>query len=81
MTYAADLRHFAPPAADAASSGAVTNKPSLLRRIYDAIIEARQRRADQDIARFLERSGGRLTDSIEREMMQSRWSDNWKARD
>ena len=69
MTYAADIRHFTPPAADAASpySGAATNKPSLLRRVYDAIIEARQRQADQDIARWLVQSGWRLTDNTERE--------------
>ena len=43
-------------------------KPSLLRRFYGAIVEARQREADRQIARFLGGTGGRLTDSIEREI-------------
>jgi hypothetical protein len=41
-----------------------------LRRIYDAIHASRQRQADRDIAAYIERSGGRLTDSMERELME-----------
>jgi hypothetical protein len=41
-----------------------------VRRVYDAIHDSRQRQADRDIAAYIERSGGRLTDSIERELME-----------
>lgn len=42
----------------------------LLGRVYDAIQASRQRHADQDIAAYIARSGGHLTDSVEREMME-----------
>lgn len=42
-------------------------KRSLFRRWYDAFMAAQQRRADREIARYIEASGG-LTDSVEREI-------------
>ena len=48
-----------------------------LRRVFDAVM--RSRRANADIARHLQLSGGRLTDEIEREMMQ-RLTRNWNLR-
>ncbi len=83
MTYAAHHRDFVPYFRDQASttrSNAVANKAGVLRRIFDAIIESRQKQADRDIARFLARSGGRLTDDIEREMTQRLLTGNWNAR-
>ena len=41
----------------------------LARRLSDAFAAQRQREVDREIARVLARSGGRLTDSMEREMM------------
>jgi len=41
---------------------------SVLRRFYDAIIKARQAEAEREIARYLAHRGGKLTDSIEREI-------------
>ena len=41
----------------------------LLRRVYDAFQASRQRKADREVAAYIERSGGHLTDSVEREMM------------
>ena len=35
-----------------------------------------KRRADREIARYLERSGGRLTDDIERRMIESLMHNN-----
>ena len=49
------------------------------RRVYNAVMRARARRANEDIARHLQHSGGRLTDEIEREMMQ-RLTRNWNLR-
>ena len=51
----------------------------LLRRVFDAVIQSRQRRVNEDIARYLHQSGGRLTDEIEREMMQQ-LTRNWNFR-
>ena len=42
----------------------------IFRRMFDGMLEARQRKADRDIAAYIARSGGRLTDSIERELME-----------
>ena len=52
--------HFAP--AEAAHK-------SVWRRFYDAIVVGQQRRADREIARFLETHGGLLTDDMERQIM------------
>jgi hypothetical protein len=51
----------------------------LLRRIFDAVTRSRQRHVNEDIARYLHQSGGRLTDEIEREMMQQ-LTRNWNFR-
>jgi hypothetical protein len=66
MAYATDhlefARYYDPAARKAGHRG-------LLRRAYDALHASRQRQADRDIAAYVERSGGRLSDSIERELM------------
>ena len=40
------------------------------RRLYDAIMESHQRDFERQIARYMARSGGRLTDSMERELSE-----------
>jgi hypothetical protein len=66
MAYATDHLDFnayhAPASREAAG-------PGLLGRIYGAIHASRQRQADHDVAAYIQRSGGRLTDSVERELM------------
>ena len=83
MTYAAHHRDFVPYFGDKASTrrNAVANKAGVLRRIFDAAFESRQKQAERDIARFLARSGGRMTDDIEREMTQRLLTSNWNARE
>ena len=54
------------PQADAESA----KRTGIFNRLFDAIEKSRQREADQVITAYLARSGGRLTDSVEREMMQ-----------
>ena len=83
MTYAAHHSHFAPNSTPSASpkSNAIAKKPGVLWRIFDAIVESRQKSADREIARRLARSGGRITDNIEREITQSLLTGNWKVRD
>lgn len=41
---------------------------SRLRRLLDVAIEPRRREVDRAAVRLIERSGGRLTDSLEREV-------------
>ena len=65
--------HFA---GNAASSSNGEDKPGLLRRIVRAMVESRQRQTDREIARFLSRSGGRLTDDMERRLTQHLLSRN-----
>ena len=59
---------FAPSTPDLPQDAA---KRGLLGRFLDALIEARQREAEQQVARLLARSGGTFTDSLEREAERS----------
>ena len=52
---------------------------ALLRRLYDGIIVARQMQAEREIARYLEMTGGKLTDSVEREIERRFISDRFKV--
>jgi hypothetical protein len=49
----------------------------LVRRLSDVLAAQRQRQVDQEIAGLLARSGGRLTDSMEREMMEKALASDW----
>jgi hypothetical protein len=55
---------------------AFTQKPartpvrSLFRWLFDYIAEANMRRAEQEIAKYLESTGGKFTDATEREIEQ-----------
>ena len=49
----------------------------LARRLTDALAAQRQREVDREIARLLARSGGRITDSMEREIMQKVLASDW----
>jgi hypothetical protein len=82
MSYVAHQRDLMPCFGEKAlrKSSAVANRPGLLRRMLNTMLEWRQKQADRDIARFIARSGGRLTDEIEREMTQSLFKGNWNPR-
>jgi hypothetical protein len=47
---------------------ATAPKRRLLLRFYDALIESQQRRAEREIARYLQRGGVKFTDQVEREI-------------
>ena len=65
LTYAnRDTATVAAPAHDAPA-----RKP-IWRRMFDALVETQQRRAEREIARYLATHGGLLTDDMEREMMR-----------
>ena len=78
MSYAAhhkDFGSFVPPNVEA-----VAKEAGILRRIFDALMESRQRDVDRQVARFLAaRSGGTLTDSLEREISQRLLTSNWSV--
>ena len=59
------------------ASNSPASKPGILRRIVQAMFEWRQAQADREIARFLARSGGRLTDDMERRLTEHLLSRNW----
>jgi hypothetical protein len=49
----------------------------LVRLPTDAHTAQRRREVDREIARLLGRSGGRITDSMEREMMEKALASDW----
>ena len=50
------------------SETVLVRKPGVFARLYAAMITARQRQADAEIARWLGATGGKLTDATEREI-------------
>ena len=81
MSYAAhrrDLGAIAGP--EVSQTRTALARPGIFRRIFDVLMESRQREADRQIARFLAgRSAERLTDELEREMFQRLLTSNWSA--
>ena len=65
----------------AAASSSHASKPGILRRIVQAMFESRQAQVDLEIARFLARPDGRLTDDMERRLTEHPLSRNWIVRD
>lgn len=57
-----------------------SGKPGILRRLYQALHAYRQREADRQVAAFIARSGGRLTDSVERELADRMFTGDWQRR-
>jgi hypothetical protein len=49
----------------------------LARRLTHALEAQRRSEVDREIARLLAQSGGRLTDSLEREIMQKVFASDW----
>jgi hypothetical protein len=59
-----DLAFTAP----AAQSKTASNTPSLFSRVVGALMLARSRQAEREIARYLHGTGGKFTDEAEREI-------------
>lgn len=79
MTYA--LRDEAVGTCDAGETRLqkkyATRKHNILHRIVHSISAWDQELADREVALLLARSGGRLTDDLERRIMQHRTRSNW----
>ena len=81
MTYIpSPSKDFAAYTAVETAPAVVAPRRGLWMRIFDAIWYARQRQADAEIARYLAMNGGKLTDSMEREMADRLRSDNFRLR-
>lgn len=52
----------------AISQPAARPRRSLIGRLFDAMVAARMRQAEREIAAFVESGGGRFTDETEREI-------------
>jgi hypothetical protein len=81
MTYAAHHKEITgscnhQPSANAAVAG----RRGIWRRLFDAIYESRRRHAERDIARLIDRSGGRITDDVEFQMSQRLMTGDWTVR-
>jgi hypothetical protein len=44
------------------------SRPGLVRRLLDAVVTSPQQQTEHEIARYLESTGGKLTDTVEREI-------------
>jgi hypothetical protein len=64
--------HIAP-----ATNGVGVRLKRLARRLTDALDAQRRSGVDREIARLLAQSGGRLTDSQEREIMRKIFASDW----
>lgn len=66
-------------AAKTSTKTAIKTGPGWFSRIYAAVLTARLRAAERDVARYLRDTGGKFTDEAEREIErrflsnQSRW--------
>ena len=86
MTYAANQRNLPsyvvcnPP-----RRSAIVNKVGILRRIFETILDAMyescRRKAEREIASFVARRGGRMTDDLEREMARHLFTSDWSPRE
>ena len=56
--------------ADAAGAAAKPERKGFWRGLYEGFVATRQRRAEREIAAYIESHGGLLTDDMEREIMQ-----------
>jgi hypothetical protein len=70
MAYAVQRGVFTGFAGGKARQNPAARRPGPLRRMFAAFMAWRQKRADRAIVDFIERSGGRLTDGLEREMTE-----------
>ena len=86
MTYAANHKNLASYVSyNAPKRNTIEKKFGILWRIFGAILDAmhesRRRQAEREIANFVARRGGRITDDLEREMARRLFTTDWSPRD
>jgi hypothetical protein len=80
MTYAPRPHEFIPLFEAPAALGrqvAAPRRRGLLRRIFGGIFESREQQAERNAADYIARSGGRLTDEIERQITDRIVGGSW----
>ena len=79
MAYGTNSENFSPYRDRAApvANGVSAKLKRLARRLTDALEAQRGRDVDREIVHLLAQSGGRLTDSVEREIMQKVFASEW----
>jgi hypothetical protein len=60
------------------AKGVGSKLKGLARRLTSALEAQRRSEVDREIGRLLAQSGGRLTDSLEREIMQKVFASDWR---
>jgi hypothetical protein len=82
MAYAARPSDFRTNIVPCRQPGALKEAPPrrFLHRLFDAVFESRERRAERDIEAYLARTGQRFTDSIERELNDHMFGGGWNQR-
>jgi len=72
MSYTAHHKDFAPfvSTSSARDERNPPEKTGFWRRLSNALRNYRQRRAEREIARFIQGRGGHLTDELERDLMR-----------
>jgi hypothetical protein len=80
MSYAARPREFVPcyGATRTAARSIAAPRPGVLRRLFDAVFESRQKQAEREVASYLARTGGRITDDIERRITDRLVIGHWR---
>jgi hypothetical protein len=80
MSYLARPHEFIPghDGQPADRAGRPASRPGLLRRIYQAMHRSRQRQAERVVAAYLESTGGRFTDEIERRVTERLITGEWR---
>ena len=61
------------------------NRVGILRRVFGALLkamdESRQRQVEREIANYVALRGGRMTDSLEREIARRLFTSDWNPRE
>jgi len=80
MTYLARPNEFiaSRDSRPAVRAGGGARRPGLLRRIYAAMHRSRQTQAERVVAAYLESTGGRFTDDIERRLTERLITGSWR---
>jgi hypothetical protein len=64
---------------------AILNGVGILRRVFGALLkamdESRQRQVEREIANYVALRGGRMTDSLEREIARRLFTSDWNRRE
>ena len=79
MAYTTHSEHFGQCGSRTApvANGIVAKLERLRRRLTDALEARRQSEFDREIARLLAQTGGRISDSMEREIMRKALATDW----